>query len=75
MSYLIAIGSTVCGTTAIMATGPIIKAKKSEIAYAVANMTVFGIIAMNGTISAGDLFSSRPANIKNVDKVFRSTVT
>ena len=46
MSYLIAIGSTVCGTTAIMATGPIIKAKKSEIAYAVANMTVFGIIAM-----------------------------
>ena len=46
MSYLIAIGSTVCGTTAIMATGPIIKAKNSEIAYAVANMTVFGIIAM-----------------------------
>ena len=46
MSYLIAIGSTVCGTTAIMATGPIIKAKKSEIAYAVANMTVFGIVAM-----------------------------
>ncbi len=36
---------------------------------------VFGIIAMNGTISAGDLVSSLPANIKNVDKVFRSTVT
>ena len=46
MSYLIAIGSTVCGTTAILATAPVIKAKKSEMAYAIANMTVFGILAM-----------------------------
>ena len=46
MAYLISIGSTVCGTTAIMATAPIIKANKSEVAYAIANMTVFGIIAM-----------------------------
>ena len=46
MAYLISIGSTVCGTTAIIATAPIIKANKGEVAYAVANMTVFGIIAM-----------------------------
>ena len=46
MSYLIAIGSTVCGTTAILATAPVINAKKSEMAYAIANMTVFGILAM-----------------------------
>ena len=46
MAYLISIGSTVCGTTAIMATAPIIKASKSEVAYAIANMTVFGIISM-----------------------------
>ena len=46
MAYLISIGSTVCGTTAIMATAPIIKANKSEVAYAIANMTVFGIITM-----------------------------
>ena len=46
MSYLIAIGSTVCGTTAIIATAPVINAKKSEVAYAVANMTLFGILAM-----------------------------
>ena len=46
MSYLIAIGSTVCGTTAIIATAPVINAKKSEMAYAIANMTVFGILAM-----------------------------
>ena len=46
MAYLISIGSTVCGTTAIMATAPIIKANKGEVAYAIANMTVFGIISM-----------------------------
>ena len=46
MSYLIAIGSTVCGTTAIIATAPVINARKSEISYAIANMTVFGVLAM-----------------------------
>ena len=46
MAYLISIGSTVCGTTAIMATAPIIKASKGEVAYGIANITVFGIISM-----------------------------
>ena len=46
MAYLISIGSTVCGTTAIMATAPVIKANKSEISYAIANITLFGIISM-----------------------------
>ena len=46
MAYLIAIGSTVCGTTAIIATAPVINAKKGEVAYAIANMTIFGILAM-----------------------------
>ena len=46
MAYLISIGSTVCGTTAIMATAPVIGAKKNEISYAIANITLFGIISM-----------------------------
>ena len=46
MAYLISIGSTVCGTTAIMATAPIIGAKKNEVSYAVANITLFGILSM-----------------------------
>tara|TARA_B110000238_G_scaffold56184_1_gene61384 strand:- start:663 stop:1742 length:1080 start_codon:yes stop_codon:yes gene_type:complete len=46
MAYLISIGSTVCGTTAIMATAPVIRASKGEVAYAIANMTIFGIISM-----------------------------
>ena len=35
-----------CGTTAIMATAPVIKASKSEISYAIANITLFGILSM-----------------------------
>ena len=46
MSYLIAIGTSVCGATAIVAVAPIIEAKKTEVAYAIANITLFGIIAM-----------------------------
>ena len=46
MAYLISIGSTVCGTTAIMATAPVIKASKTEISYAIANITLFGILSM-----------------------------
>ena len=46
MAYLISIGSTVCGTTAIMATAPVIKANKDEVSYAIANITLFGILSM-----------------------------
>ena len=46
MSYLIAIGTSVCGATAIVATAPVINAKKGEVAYAIANITLFGIFSM-----------------------------
>lgn len=46
LSTLIAIGTSICGATAIVATGPAIEAKEEEITYAVANITLFGIIAM-----------------------------
>ena len=46
MSYLIAIGTSVCGATAIVAMAPVINAKKSEVAYAIANITLFGVISM-----------------------------
>ena len=45
MAYLISIGSTVCGTTAIIATAPVIKASKTEVSYAIANITLFGILS------------------------------
>ncbi len=46
MSYLISIGTGICGATAIIATAPVIDAKKEEVTYAVANITIFGILAM-----------------------------
>ena len=46
MSYLIAIGTSVCGATAIVATAPVINAKRGEVTYAVANITLFGVFSM-----------------------------
>jgi uncharacterized integral membrane protein (TIGR00698 family) len=46
LATLIAVGTAICGASAIVATAPGIKAKDEEITYAVANITVFGIIAM-----------------------------
>ncbi len=46
LSLLIAVGTSICGATAIVALGPSINAKKTEITYAIANITVFGLLAM-----------------------------
>ena len=46
LSLLIAVGTSICGATAIVALAPAINAKKEEISYAIANITVFGMIAM-----------------------------
>ncbi len=46
MSILIAVGTSICGATAIVATAPAIEAEDEESAYAIANITMFGVIAM-----------------------------
>lgn len=46
LGTLTACGTGICGVTAIMATAPVIKAKDDEISYAVANITIFGIVSM-----------------------------
>ena len=46
LAQLIAVGTSICGATAIVALAPSINAKKTEITYAVANITIFGIFAM-----------------------------
>lgn len=43
---LIAAGSSICGITAIVSVAAAIKAEEKEVAYAVANITLFGLIAM-----------------------------
>jgi uncharacterized integral membrane protein (TIGR00698 family) len=45
LGTLIAVGTSICGVSAIVATGPAIEAKEEEVAYAVSVITIFGIIA------------------------------
>jgi len=45
LGTLIAVGTSICGVSAIVATSPVIGAKEEETAYAVAVITVFGLIA------------------------------
>jgi uncharacterized integral membrane protein (TIGR00698 family) len=48
LGTLIAAGTAICGVSAIVATSPVIDAKEEETAYAVAVITVFGLIATIG---------------------------
>ncbi len=45
LGTLIAVGTSICGVSAIVATGPAIAAEEEEMSYAVAVITVFGIAA------------------------------
>ena len=46
LAVLIAVGSAVCGNTAIVATAPVIGARARDVAYAVATITLFGTLAV-----------------------------
>jgi uncharacterized integral membrane protein (TIGR00698 family) len=46
LGTLIAVGTSICGATAIVATAPTIAAKDDEVSYAVACVTLFGVVAM-----------------------------
>ena len=46
LGILVAVGTAICGNTAIVATGPVIKASEDEVAYAVGTITVFGLLAL-----------------------------
>ena len=46
LTLLIAVGSAVCGNTAIVAAAPVIGARARDVAYAIATITLFGTIAV-----------------------------
>jgi uncharacterized integral membrane protein (TIGR00698 family) len=46
LGTLLAAGTSICGVTAVVSTAPAIKADEREVAYAVATITLFGLIAM-----------------------------
>jgi len=46
LATLIAVGTSICGVSAIMAVAPAIEAEESEVSYAVACVAIFGMLAM-----------------------------
>src|SRR6185436_18713820 len=46
LGSLIAVGTSICGVSAIAATAPVIEAEEDEVSYAVACITLFGLIAL-----------------------------
>jgi uncharacterized integral membrane protein (TIGR00698 family) len=46
LAQLLAVGTAVCGCTAIMAVAPVIRARQEEMGYAVGCVVLFGLLAM-----------------------------
>jgi uncharacterized integral membrane protein (TIGR00698 family) len=46
LGTLLAVGTSICGVTAIVATAPAINARENEVSYAVACVALFGVLAM-----------------------------
>jgi uncharacterized integral membrane protein (TIGR00698 family) len=46
LALLIAVGTSICGNTAIVATAPVIGANDDETSYAVGCITIFGLLAL-----------------------------
>jgi uncharacterized integral membrane protein (TIGR00698 family) len=61
LAALIAVGTSICGVTAIVATAPVIRAREAEVSYAVACIALFGLIAMLvQPMIAQAFFAARP---------------
>ena len=46
LGTLIAVGTAICGNSAIVAMGPILRADEEEVSYAVGTITAFGLLAL-----------------------------
>ena len=64
LGTLIAVGTAICGNTAIVATAPVVGASEEETSYAVGTITVFGLLALviypflSHALFAGDGFAA-----------------
>ena len=64
LGTLIAVGTSICGVSAIVGTGPAIGAKDEEIAYAVAVITIFGLLAtLAYPFVANVIFAGHPVQV------------
>jgi len=46
LGMLIAVGTSICGVSAVVATAPAIKARENEVSYSVACVTIFGLMGL-----------------------------
>ena len=46
LSVLLAVGTTICGTSAIAVTAPLIKSREEETSYAIATVALWGLVAI-----------------------------
>jgi uncharacterized integral membrane protein (TIGR00698 family) len=46
LAVLIGVGTAICGNTAIVATAPVLEASDEEVSFAVATITLFGLLAV-----------------------------
>jgi uncharacterized integral membrane protein (TIGR00698 family) len=46
LAALIGVGTAICGNTAIVATAPVLEADEEEVSFAVATITLFGLLAV-----------------------------
>jgi uncharacterized integral membrane protein (TIGR00698 family) len=61
LGVLLAVGTAVCGATAVVAMSPVIRARHAETAFAVTCVVLFGCVAMLGyPWLAGQFFASSP---------------
>jgi uncharacterized integral membrane protein (TIGR00698 family) len=64
LGTLIAVGTSICGATAIVATAPAIAARDDEVVYSVACVTLFGLAAMLVyPFAAHYIFSADPFSV------------
>jgi uncharacterized integral membrane protein (TIGR00698 family) len=61
LGSLIAVGTSICGVSAIAATAPVIDAEEDEVSYSVACITLFGLLALFCyPVLAHTLFGDQP---------------
>lgn len=69
LSVLIAVGTAVCGNSAIVATAPVIDAEERDVSFAVATITLFGTLAvliyplLGGILDLSDRFFGHWAGV------------
>lgn len=62
LAELIAVGTSVCGASAIVATNTVTRGSEEDAAYAIACITLFGTLAMLGLPFAARLLALEPAS-------------